>query len=191
MSSRHKLQDATGIQLSHPLYGAVMATGITVPANGAGGYAPGCIFLDLDAAGGLQMWINEGSITSALFVSMPSSASGIFSNISASKETDAPGASTVAAGTTTSDAGVLPAATAKVYPTTGANGTTGVRVNAADQVTGRLLFIGNGAQAVLKVYPASGGTIAGAAADAAVSSVSGKGVVMYCLSAGSNTWLAW
>ena len=54
------------------------------------------------------------------------------------------GASTAAAGSTTSDAGVLPAGTANVYPTTAANGTTGVRIHANDQVTGRQLFIGNG-----------------------------------------------
>ena len=102
------------------------------------------------------------------------------------------GASTAAAGSVTGDAGVLPAGTAPVYPTTAADGTTGVRVNAADQVTGRQIFIGNGvSNQILKVYPPTGGTINGAAADAAFSSASGKGVIMVCLSSGSNTWLAW
>lgn len=105
---------------------------------------------------------------------------------------DQPGASTAAAGTTTADAGVLPAATAKVYPTTGADDTKGVRVHADDKVKGRLLLIGNGvSNKILKVYPPSGGTINGAAADAAFSSASGKGVMLYCLSAAGNTWLAW
>ena len=102
------------------------------------------------------------------------------------------GASTAAAGTTTADAGALPAGTAKVYPTTGADDTKGVVINAADKVTGRVLMIGNGvANKILKVYPAAGGTINGAAADAAFSSVSGKGVIIVCLSSGANTWLAW
>jgi predicted RecA/RadA family phage recombinase len=102
------------------------------------------------------------------------------------------GASTAAAGSTTTDAGVLPAGTATTYPTTAADDTKGVRVNAADKVTGRRLFIGNGvSNKILKVYPPSGGTINGAAADAAFSSVSGKGVIIECLSSGSNTWLAW
>lgn len=102
------------------------------------------------------------------------------------------GASTAGAGTTTTDAGVLPAGTANVYPTTGANGTVGVRVHASDKVTGRTIYIGNGvSNAILKVYAPSGGTINGAAADAAFSSVSGKGVIMTCLSSSGNTWLAW
>lgn len=103
-----------------------------------------------------------------------------------------PGASTAAGGTTTADAGVLPAGTAAVYPTTAADGTKGVRVNAADKVTGRRIEIGNGvAAAILKVYGPAGATINGAAADVAFLSVSGKGVIMYCLNAAANTWLAW
>lgn len=102
------------------------------------------------------------------------------------------GASTAAAGSTTADAGALPAGTASVYPTTAADDTKGVLINDADKVTGRILFIGNGvANKILKVYPASGGTINGAAANAAFLSVSGKGVMVVCLSSSSNTWLAW
>ena len=101
------------------------------------------------------------------------------------------GASTAAAGTTTADAGALPAATASVYPTTAANDTKGVVIHANDKVTGRTLFIGNGVlDKILKVYPVTGGTINGASANAAFSSVSGKGVTITCLSSGSNTWLA-
>lgn len=101
------------------------------------------------------------------------------------------GASTAAAGTTTADAGVLPAGTAAFYPTTAADATKGVRVNAADEVTGRKLYIGNGVSAqVLKVYPPTGGTINGAAANAAFSSASGKGVVMICVDATAQTWAA-
>jgi len=102
------------------------------------------------------------------------------------------GASTAAAGSTTADAGVLPAATGLIYPTTAANGTTGVRIHANDKVTGRTLFIGNGvSNQILKVYPPSGGTINGAGADAAFSGASGKGVIISCLNSAANTWLAW
>lgn len=102
------------------------------------------------------------------------------------------GASTAAAGSTTADAGALPAGTAGVYPTTAADDTKGVVINAADKVTGRMLFIGNGvSNKILKVYPPSGGSINGAAGDAAFSSVSGKGVIIVCLDATGNTWLAW
>lgn len=103
---------------------------------------------------------------------------------------EAIGASTAAAGSSTSDAGVLPAKTANVYPTSAADDTKGVRINAADQITGRRIFIGNGvSNKILKVYPPSGGTVNGASADAAFSSVSGKGVVAICLSGSANTWL--
>ena len=101
------------------------------------------------------------------------------------------GASTAAAGTTTADAGVLPSG-AGVYPTTAADDTKGVRIVAADKVTQRMLLIGNNvSNKILKVYPPTGGTINGAAANAAFSTVSGKGAVLYCTDATANTWLAW
>jgi predicted RecA/RadA family phage recombinase len=101
------------------------------------------------------------------------------------------GASTAAAGSTNADAGALPAGTAEIYPTTGADDTKGVILSTSDKVTGRKIFIGNGvSNKILKVYPPSGGTINGASADAAFSSASGKGVTIVCLSSGSNTWLA-
>lgn len=112
-------------------------------------------------------------------------------NITGTCFTMTPGATTAAAGTTTADAGALPAGTSLIYPTTAADGTKGVVISVSDKVTGRMLFIGNGvSNAILKVYPAAGGTINGAAADAAFSSASGKGVWICCLSSASNTWLA-
>lgn len=110
-------------------------------------------------------------------------------HLSGQNTSDSIGGSTAAAGTTTSDAGVLPAGTASFYPTTGANGTTGVRINAADNVAGRRIYVGNGvSNAVLKIYPPTGGTINGASADAAYSTVSGKGALLVCSAAG--TWYA-
>jgi hypothetical protein len=96
------------------------------------------------------------------------------------------GTTTAAAGTTTSDAGVLPAlAAAKVYDTSGADGTKGVRIHADDDIAGRTLFIGNGvSNQVLKIYPPSGGAINGASADAAFSTTSGRGATLVCKSAG-------
>lgn len=100
-----------------------------------------------------------------------------------------PGASTVALGSNSGNAAVLPAGTGSFYPTTGADGTVGVRINGADKVDGKVLFIGNGASAsVLKVYPPTGGTINGASADAAYLSGSGRGTHLICLSASANTW---
>lgn len=103
---------------------------------------------------------------------------------------EAIGASVAGAGTTHADAGALPAGTANVYPTSAADDTVGVKINAADQVTGRRLFIGNNvSNKILKVYGPTGAVINGAAANAGFSSVSGKGVVAICLSGPGNTWL--
>lgn len=48
--------------------GIILASSATVPADATQGYAPGCIFIDIDAAAGSQMWINEGTLASSLFV---------------------------------------------------------------------------------------------------------------------------
>lgn len=107
-------------------------------------------------------------------------------------QTGTVGSSTAAAGTTVADAGALPAGTGNIYPTTAADDTKGVKVSTSDKVTGRMIFIGNGvSNKILKVYGPSGAVINGAAADAAFSSASGGGVIMFCLSGAGNTWLAW
>lgn len=101
------------------------------------------------------------------------------------------GASTAGAGTTTADAGVLPAGTANFYDTTAADDTVGVRIHASDLVNGRTIDIGNSvSNKILKIYPPTGGTINGAAANAAFSTASGKGARLICTSAASNTWRA-
>lgn len=116
----------------------------------------------------------------------------ILNTLSSGLMSNSIGASTAGAGTNSGNAGVLPAGTATTYPTTLADDTVGVRVHANDKVTGRVLFIGNGvSNKILKVYAPTGGIINGAAADAAFSSVSGKGVIIQCLDATGNTWLAW
>lgn len=108
-----------------------------------------------------------------------------------------PSASTAAAGNAVGNAGALPYSGSEnpgkaFFPTTAADDTKGVVVHASDAVTGTTLFIGNGvSNKILKVYGPSGAVINGAAADAAFSSASGKGVIMYCLSGSGNTWLAW
>lgn len=97
------------------------------------------------------------------------------------------GASTAAAGTTTTDAGVLPAGTSRYYPVTAADGPKGVRIHADDDVVGREIVIINTVNsAVLKVYPPTGGTINGGVADASLSTASGKSMRLVCTAA--LTW---
>ena len=68
MSRRHTVHDASGIVSEHPGLGGILhACGPTVPTDGTAGYAPGCIFQDLNASAGAQFFINEGSATSCDF----------------------------------------------------------------------------------------------------------------------------
>ena len=102
------------------------------------------------------------------------------------------GASTAAAGSTYADATAFPAGTATTYPVTGADDAKGVILDVADKVKGRLIFVANlVSNKILKVYAPAGGTINGAAANAAFSSASGKGVIIQCIDATTNAWAAW
>ncbi len=47
--------------------GKILVFGTTVPADGALGYAPGCLFMDVDGGGGATIFVNEGTLASANF----------------------------------------------------------------------------------------------------------------------------
>lgn len=53
----------------------ILAFGTTVPSDGAAGYASGCLFMDTDASAGAQLFVNEGSATSADFNAIPTASS--------------------------------------------------------------------------------------------------------------------
>ncbi len=74
---RHDLQDATGILFRDPVRGSLIGAGPTVPADGSIGYAPGCLWIDDDAAAGLQLFINEGTKASADFNVVAFGAAGL------------------------------------------------------------------------------------------------------------------
>jgi hypothetical protein len=65
MARTQALQSADGIYLTNDIGNIMYAEGTTVPTGA--GYAVGCIFIDTDASAGAQLWINEGSVTSASF----------------------------------------------------------------------------------------------------------------------------
>jgi hypothetical protein len=176
-----------------------------VPTDGLKGWAPGALFFNYKANPG-TLYVNRGTYASSTWVLTPvsgdtlaaltvttlTSTTATITTLVDTKETAGVGASTAAAGNAVGNAGALPAGTAKIYPTTAADDTKGVVIDAADQVTGRVLLIGNGvSNKILKVYGPSGAVINGAAADAAFSSASGKGVIAACLSGSGNTWLMW
>ena len=64
MSSTHDVQDATGIVARHTPHGSIIVSGTTTPTDGDGGYAPGCIFINVSTG---VVTSNQGSITSANF----------------------------------------------------------------------------------------------------------------------------
>lgn len=47
--------------------GKIMDFGITVPTDGAAGYATGCIFMHTDGGDGSALYVNEGTSSSADF----------------------------------------------------------------------------------------------------------------------------
>jgi hypothetical protein len=67
MARRQSLQDATGVLLDSPYWGDLFVIGTTVPTDGTQGYSPGCYFIDVDAAAGLQVFLNEGTRESCDF----------------------------------------------------------------------------------------------------------------------------
>ena len=166
--------------------GAVAITGGASP--GASGTAGG-VTVDAGAAtGGTGASVNFGTTNaSAVNIGLASVPTNILG-----PQTRGVGASTAALGTTYASAAGLPAGTASIYPVTAADDAVGVIIDAADKVTGRTLFIGNlVSNKILKVYGPSGASINGAGANVGFSSVSGKGVIITCLSGASNTWMAW
>ena len=67
MSRRHEVQDATGVISSAPGVGILHAFGDEVPADGAVGYATGCLFAHIDGGDGTALYVNEGDATDADF----------------------------------------------------------------------------------------------------------------------------
>lgn len=65
-------------------FGIVLDWGPTVPTDTSIGYAPGCIFIDINAAAGSQVFINEGSGTSSDFNAVAATGAGSFTSITSS-----------------------------------------------------------------------------------------------------------
>ena len=68
MSKRFDAQDATEILATAPGVGHLIAYGISVPGDGAKGYAPGCLFLHTDGATlNTVLYVNISSASSCDF----------------------------------------------------------------------------------------------------------------------------
>lgn len=90
------------------------------------------------------------------------------------------------AGTTVADAAAL-SATKIVHQITGANGTLGWKFPVTTNV-GTVHVLLNTTAGVAKIYAASGGTVNGAAADAAFSALTGIKPII-CISTATDTWI--
>jgi len=81
MSGQIKIgfNDPKGILIKHPSRGALLAEGLTVPADASTGYAPGCIFLHTDGTAGAVVYVNDGTSTSSEFNAISITDDGVFS----------------------------------------------------------------------------------------------------------------
>ena len=64
MSHAVNLHDGTGTIVSIPGFGIIQAAGVTVPADGSEGYAPSCVFQDINSG---AVYVNEGTKSSSDF----------------------------------------------------------------------------------------------------------------------------
>ncbi len=68
MSKRFESQDATQIIADAPGIGILFAYGATVPTDNTKGYAPACIFLDIDATTvNTVLYVNIGNAAACNF----------------------------------------------------------------------------------------------------------------------------
>lgn len=72
MTHAMNIHDGTGILITVPGLGILMAHGATVPADSAQGYGIGCLFIQNDGNDGTCLYINEGTLASADFNAVPS-----------------------------------------------------------------------------------------------------------------------
>ncbi len=78
---RPHFADAKGIIVQDFAGDGLIAAGTSVPADAATGYASGCLFMDVDASAGAQLFVNEGTSASADFNAIAATGAGSFSSI--------------------------------------------------------------------------------------------------------------
>lgn len=67
MAGSLDVHDGTGELINVPGIGILYAHGTSVPADGAVGYATGCLFAHTDGGAGTALYCNEGDKSSADF----------------------------------------------------------------------------------------------------------------------------
>lgn len=70
MSSRHKIQDTTGVVTATADGLRAHVVVLTSPVGGESGYIPGCIWVNRSGTIGAIFYLNVGSATSATWVAI-------------------------------------------------------------------------------------------------------------------------
>jgi hypothetical protein len=70
MSSRHKVQDATGVINHQTPDGILQIVQRAAPSNGVAGYAPGCLWQNVAGTAGSVLYVNQGTYTSATWLNI-------------------------------------------------------------------------------------------------------------------------
>ena len=120
MSQEFRQHYAGGSLIKKPGLGILLAVGTTVPTGG--GYAPGCIFIDENGADGSQLFVNEGTFTTASFKAIASVASGTFDTLTATNATITTGTVTTLTSTTATITNTTMTNSAVLTANTGAGG---------------------------------------------------------------------
>lgn len=69
--------DPRGIIATDFAGNGILAAGTTKPTDASTGYATGCLFMDVDAAAGLQVFVNEGTAASCSFKALSNFATAL------------------------------------------------------------------------------------------------------------------
>jgi hypothetical protein len=70
MSSRFKIQDATGVVIDDEPYGIMKVITNTAPTAAAAGYGVGCEWTNTAGAAGAILYINQGTTSSATWLAI-------------------------------------------------------------------------------------------------------------------------
>lgn len=76
MSRKFTKHYSSDVVCEDPTLGKFIAAGTTVPSDAAVGYAPGCVFIQLDGSAGTYLYVNEGTRASADFNALPTPSGG-------------------------------------------------------------------------------------------------------------------
>jgi hypothetical protein len=114
--------------------------------------------------------------------------SGVGGPVTATTITGSVAANVAALGSAFNNAGALSSGFT-TYPCTAFDNTKGVQINANDQVTNRMIWIGNLTNAKVIVYPPNSGQIAVLGVNNGYTGIAGGSVWAFCIDSASGRWV--